>query len=189
MGGHSGLINWQTDRDEKSHLGTVWIRDRNGRWGERGNGRRWGTQKKKTLRIMVRKRKEEQEQDDITHSEMGVMTETRRKKKPSVRISAILLMRWCCVVLVFQPLRCGHLCRRRLLRASSHKACWNIHSSAVMVRVQVWKLALRSKGGPVHCYLGNQLWSVELLCSVLPTWKFPLWQEWKMMRWGWKGLE
>lgn len=168
MGGHSGLINWQTDRDEKSHLGTVWIRDRNGRWGERGNGRRWGTQKKKTLRIMVRKRKEEQEQDDITHSEMGVMTETRRKKKPSVRISAILLMRWCCVVLVFQPLRCGHLCRRRLLRASGHKACWNIHSSAVMVRVQVWKLALRSKGGPFTVTLetSSGLWSYFVLCCL-----------------------
>lgn len=43
--------------------------------------------------------------------------------------------------------------------------------------------------GLARCYLGNQLWSVELLCSVLPTWKFPLWQVRKLMRWMWKGLE
>lgn len=38
---------------------------------------------KKTLWIMVRKRKEEQEQDDITHSEMAVMTEPKERQNPA----------------------------------------------------------------------------------------------------------
>lgn len=70
----------------------------------------------------MRRRKEEQEQDDITLGEMAEMTEPK-KDEASIRISVILLMRWHCVVLVFQSPRCGHLCGGTSLRASSHKAC------------------------------------------------------------------
>lgn len=98
-----------------------------------------------TLRIIVRTVKEEQEQNDITHSEMAVRT-VPQTEEGSIHITVILLMRWHSVVLVFKPFCCGHLC--------SQKSCSNIHSSAVLVRVQVWKLAIRSKG----------------TCSLLP-WK------------------
>lgn len=55
-----------------------------------------------TLRIIVRKGKEEQEQDDITHSEMAAMT-VPEKEKGSIYITVILLMRWHSVALVFKP--------------------------------------------------------------------------------------
>lgn len=62
-------------------------------------------------------------------------------------------------------LRCGHLCCCRSLRVSSHKACWNIHRSAVTIRLQVWKLAIRSKGGPLAVTLetSSGLWKYFIL--------------------------
>lgn len=152
----------------------------------RGEGHK--KNKTATLRTVVRKRKE-QEQGDITHSEMAVMTEAKREKL-SIRISVIPLMRCRSVVLVFQPPRCGHLCHRRSLWTSSPKVCSNIHSVASAVNGKGTGVEIRHsiQRGPVHCYLGNQLWPVELLCSALPTWKFPLWQERKRMRWRLRGL-
>lgn len=130
-----------------------------------GGGEGHKKNKTATLRTVVRKRKE-QEQGDITHSEMAVMTEAK-KEKLSGRISVIPLMRCCSVVLVFQPPRCGHLCHRRSLWTSSPKVCSNIHSvaSAVMVWVQAWKLGIRSKGGPFAVTLetSSGLWSYFVL--------------------------
>ena len=40
--------------------------------------------------------------------------------------------------------------------------------------------------GNVRCCLGNQFWSVA---SVLPTWKFPLWEEGDIMSGWWSGSE
>lgn len=169
--GHSGLINWQTDRDEKSHLRTLWIRDRNGRWREIGKGRRWGPQKKRTTatqRIKVRKREDEQEQGDITHSEMAVMTEPKEGNQPPYQCDTSNEVAMCCSGISASTLWSPLLPLIASCEQSKSMLKYIVHSSAVTVSVQVWKLAIRSNGGPFAVTLetSSGLWSYFVLCCL-----------------------
>lgn len=81
-----------------------------------------------------------------------------------------LLTEWGVIVVLF---RCFifYLPAAESLRRAGVKPVEIRYGSADAGRVQVWKLAVRSKRRPARCYLGNQLWSVELPCSTMPPLK------------------
>lgn len=156
-----GILNWQTDREEKSHLRTLWVWDHNGRWWDGGDWRRWRKQPQWGLWW-----ESESTGWHNTCGELAGMTEPK-EEKGCVGFTVILLMRYSCAVLAFLSQRCGHLL---LPLITSGEQSWStlIHTSCSWtspVRAHVCKLAICSKKMKNG---GDSLlpWKPALACGV-----------------------
>lgn len=153
----------------------AWICDHNGRWG-RSEDTVWETG---TLRMLVRKWNAERERDDITHTHRWA-----RKEKPAVPISVILLMRWQAVVLaaIYGVVTsvAADCCGRAVIKHVEILIALQMHWG-----VQVWKLAIRSKGAPFAVTLetSSGLWSFFVLRCLSETSLFDK----RVRRWGKNG--